>query len=161
MLIQKWTPENSTAPVRMRFALEDGTRRTSRSRRPQGPVLLVSKSVDHYLEFGIVKNSRKSDRIVPRYRRPFWLIYTINGPGGSVSGVHSIQAKLASLPSSCENLCQTIKSIESKNNVGILNWSNFFDKKGIAKMMLIGECWSFVSTVDQNEMITSCADKRI
>ena len=62
MLIQKWTPENSTAPVRMRFALEDGTRRTSSRRRPQGPVLLVSKSVDHYLEFGIEDPSGLSIR---------------------------------------------------------------------------------------------------
>ena len=50
-------------------------------------------------------------------------------------------------------------AIERKNDVGTLNWSNYFDRRGIAKMLLTGSCWSFVSSLDERDMITSCNQK--
>lgn len=50
-------------------------------------------------------------------------------------------------------------AIERKNDVGILNWSNYYDRRGIAKMQLTGSCWSFVSSIDERDLITSCNQK--
>ena len=122
MLIQKWTPRDGNDPVRIRLALEDGTRRTSARNKPQGPVLLISKN-HNQLEFGIEDPSGLSIRS--------------SGLVGQFLGCIKF-------------------NVQRKNDIGILNWSNYFDKKGIAKMMLTGSCWSFVSTLDELEMIESC-----
>merc|ERR1711990_461900 len=124
ILIQKWT--NSKSKNKIRFMFEDGNLRTSQSRIPQGPSLMVAKH-DDFLEIGIEDPSGLS----------------INSTGLIGQFLGCVEYKID------ESKEIGIMSWRSRRDDG--RYDN-----GVAKMTKINNCWTFASYLDKAQVLTSC-----